>query len=177
MGPVLKILLRFREAFWPGWLTNLCCGTGPVTLYWPALDDGNGHTPAVLAPGDTATTVVVTSLSCDGGIGDSHYHDIEATIGNAKKAIARLEGKKRVRVTSPAGTDVTVSIERRPALEVATLIELLRAYIASDAARLVREGIRLVMLGRRDRLPTDLTKEIASYEAASAASAMAERAE
>src|ERR1700728_695126 len=43
--------------------------------------------------------------------------DIEATIGNAKKAIARLEGKKRVRVTSPAGTDVTVSIERRPALE------------------------------------------------------------
>ena len=44
--------------------------------------------------------------------------DIEATIGNAKKAIARLEGKKRVRVTSPAGTDVTVSIERRPALEV-----------------------------------------------------------
>ena len=44
--------------------------------------------------------------------------DIEATIGNAKKAIARLEGKKRVRVTSPAGTDVVVSIERRPALEV-----------------------------------------------------------
>src|SRR3989440_12917349 len=43
--------------------------------------------------------------------------DIEATIGNAKKAIARLEGKKRVRVTSPAGTDVGVSIERRPALE------------------------------------------------------------
>jgi len=44
--------------------------------------------------------------------------DIEQTIGNAKKAIARLEGKKRVRVTSPAGTDVVVSIERRPALEV-----------------------------------------------------------
>ena len=40
--------------------------------------------------------------------------DIEQTIGNAKKAIARLEGKKRVRVTSPAGTDVVVSIERRP---------------------------------------------------------------
>jgi leucyl aminopeptidase (aminopeptidase T) len=44
--------------------------------------------------------------------------DIEQTIGNAKKAIARLEGMKRVRVTSPAGTDVVVSIERRPALEV-----------------------------------------------------------
>ena len=56
---------------------------------------------------------------------------------------------------------------RRPAPEVATLIELLRAYIASDAARLVREGIRLVMLGRRDRLPADLAAEIADYEAAS----------
>ena len=56
---------------------------------------------------------------------------------------------------------------RRPAAEVATLIELLRAYIASDAARLVRKGVRLVMLGRRDRLPTDLAAEIAAYEAAS----------
>jgi len=56
---------------------------------------------------------------------------------------------------------------RRPAPEVAILIELLRAYIASDAARLVREGIRLVMLGRRDRLPADLAAEIACYEAAS----------
>jgi undecaprenyl diphosphate synthase len=56
---------------------------------------------------------------------------------------------------------------RRPAPEVATLIELLRAYIASDAARLVREGIRLVMLGRRDRLPTDLAADIAAYEAGS----------
>jgi undecaprenyl diphosphate synthase len=56
---------------------------------------------------------------------------------------------------------------RRPAPEVATLIELLRAYMASDAARLVREGVRLEMLGRRDRLPPDLAAEIASYEAAS----------
>jgi len=57
---------------------------------------------------------------------------------------------------------------RRPAAEVATLIELLRSYIASDAAQLVRDGVRLVMLGRRDRLPPDLADEIAHYEAASA---------
>jgi leucyl aminopeptidase (aminopeptidase T) len=44
--------------------------------------------------------------------------DIEATIRNAKAAIALLDGKQRVRVTSPAGTDVIVSIEHRPALEV-----------------------------------------------------------
>ena len=44
--------------------------------------------------------------------------DIELTIGNARTAIAKLEGAQRVRVTAPGGTDVTVSIADRPALEV-----------------------------------------------------------
>ena len=47
MGPVLKILLRFREPFWPRWLTTLGCGTGPVTLYWPVFH-GAASKPAVL---------------------------------------------------------------------------------------------------------------------------------
>ena len=47
MGPVLKLLLHFSEPFWPAWLANLSCGTGPVTLYWPALDGGR-RMPAVL---------------------------------------------------------------------------------------------------------------------------------
>ena len=44
--------------------------------------------------------------------------DIEKTIGNARTAIAKLEGAKQVRVTAPGGTNVVVSIEDRPALEV-----------------------------------------------------------
>lgn len=47
MGPVLKLLLHFREPFWPQWLTNLGCGTGPVTLYWPVFY-GAPDKPAVL---------------------------------------------------------------------------------------------------------------------------------
>ena len=46
MGPVMKLLLHFKQPFWPAWLANLSCATGPVTLYWPALE-GRG-TPAVL---------------------------------------------------------------------------------------------------------------------------------
>jgi leucyl aminopeptidase (aminopeptidase T) len=42
---------------------------------------------------------------------------LEAT-NRARSAMAALEGAKRCRVTSPAGTDVLVSIEGRPALEV-----------------------------------------------------------
>jgi undecaprenyl diphosphate synthase len=57
---------------------------------------------------------------------------------------------------------------RRPAAEVATLMELLAAYLARDGQRLVAEGVRLVMLGRRDRLPAGLAAEVAAFEAMSA---------
>jgi undecaprenyl diphosphate synthase len=57
---------------------------------------------------------------------------------------------------------------RRPAAEVETLMELLRAYLARDGARLVEEGARLEMIGRRDRLPADLAAAVAAIEAASA---------
>lgn len=35
MGPVVKVLLHFKERFWPRWAANIGCGVGPVTLYWP----------------------------------------------------------------------------------------------------------------------------------------------
>lgn len=41
----------------------------------------------------------------------------------AETAMAALEGKKQCRVTSPKGTDVTVTIEGRPALEVTSIKE------------------------------------------------------
>jgi aminopeptidase len=41
----------------------------------------------------------------------------------AKQAMAALEGKKQCRVTSPNGTDVVVTIEGRPALEVTSIKE------------------------------------------------------
>ena len=57
---------------------------------------------------------------------------------------------------------------RRPAAEVETLMELLRSYLAADGARLVEEGARLEMIGRRDRLPRDLALAVAAVETASA---------
>jgi monoamine oxidase len=43
MGPVLKLLLQFRERWWPRRAASIVCGSGPVTLYWPVFhgsDDG-----------------------------------------------------------------------------------------------------------------------------------------
>lgn len=74
------------------------------------------HVPAVKE--SVANQVRIGSIEEGFGRWPISVEDIERTIGNAKKAIALLAGKKRVRVTSAAGTDVEVSIERRPALEV-----------------------------------------------------------
>jgi undecaprenyl diphosphate synthase len=54
---------------------------------------------------------------------------------------------------------------KRPAAEVSALMALLRDYLATDGPRLVREGARLTMIGRRDRLPADLAAAVASIEA------------
>ena len=35
-GAVTKVLLRFDERFWPARMAQVACGTGPMTLYWPA---------------------------------------------------------------------------------------------------------------------------------------------
>jgi leucyl aminopeptidase (aminopeptidase T) len=74
------------------------------------------HVPAVKE--SVANQVRIGSIEEGFGRWPISVADIEATIGNAQRAIALLEGKRRVRVTSPAGTDVEVSIEARPALEV-----------------------------------------------------------
>ncbi|MGI8476797.1 MAG: aminopeptidase [Thermomicrobiales bacterium] len=58
--------------------------------------------------------------SVEEGIGgwDMTEADIRDATARARAAIARLNGQTWCRVTSPAGTDVRVSIEGRPALEV-----------------------------------------------------------
>jgi undecaprenyl diphosphate synthase len=58
---------------------------------------------------------------------------------------------------------------RRPPLEVELLMLLLRKYLRRDLSRLVENGVRLTVIGRRDRLPGDLAQEIARAEAATAA--------
>jgi undecaprenyl diphosphate synthase len=57
---------------------------------------------------------------------------------------------------------------RRPAREVSALMRLLRGYLAVETARLVEQGVRLRMVGRRDRLPAALLRQMEASEAATA---------
>ena len=53
---------------------------------------------------------------------------------------------------------------RRPRDEVAGLMSLLRRYLRAELARLIDNGVRLTVIGRRDRLPDGLADEIAEAE-------------
>lgn len=57
---------------------------------------------------------------------------------------------------------------RRPADEVSELMGLVRAYVESDLERLVREGVRLRVPGRREGLPEDIAEIVARAEARTA---------
>jgi undecaprenyl diphosphate synthase len=55
---------------------------------------------------------------------------------------------------------------RRPRAEVAGLMALLRFYLANEVQSLVKNGVRLTVIGRRDRLPDGIASAIARAEGA-----------
>ena len=57
----------------------------------------------------------------------------------------------------------------RPVVEVSTLLELFDTHLRTQTDRLAREGIRLQVIGRRDRLPLALRGAINAAEARTAA--------
>jgi undecaprenyl diphosphate synthase len=57
---------------------------------------------------------------------------------------------------------------RRPPSEVAALMALFRLYLASETPRMIADGLRLSLIGRRDRLSPELVAEMARAEALTA---------
>lgn len=57
---------------------------------------------------------------------------------------------------------------RRPPAEVDALMRLMAAYLKNETARCVAEGVRLEVIGRRDRLASKLSSAISHAEAATA---------
>ena len=86
---------------------------------------------------------------------------------------AGVEAIRRVVETAPKQGVGTLTLYafssdnwRRPKAEVAALMSLLRFYLASEVESLVRNGVRLTVIGRRDRLPAGIAEAIGRAEAA-----------
>ena len=94
------------------------------------------------------------------------------------RADGHIAGAEAVRRTVEAAPDLGVTALTlfafssanwaRPHDEVEALMRLFREYLASDGARLVESGVKLVLLGRRDRLPPDLSVAAEALERATA---------
>ena len=57
---------------------------------------------------------------------------------------------------------------RRPDGEVRALMRLFRSYLTAEAAKCAKNGIRIAVIGRRDRLSPGLVRVVESAEAATA---------
>ena len=53
---------------------------------------------------------------------------------------------------------------RRPSREVGLLMRLFRRYLVSEVARCVTNGVRMRIIGRRDRIPAELLRAINNAE-------------
>jgi undecaprenyl diphosphate synthase len=104
--------------------------------------------------------------------------------GNGRWAVARgksrtaghLAGADAVRRTVEAAPGLGVDVLtlyafssdnwRRPPDEVGALMRLLRRYLMAETGRCVENGVRVQVIGRRDRLAPVLVREIESAERA-----------
>src|ERR1700682_562930 len=57
---------------------------------------------------------------------------------------------------------------KRPTAEVQAILQLLHEYLLTETTHCIEEGVRLSIIGRRDRLPATLRQAIADSEAATA---------
>ncbi len=57
---------------------------------------------------------------------------------------------------------------QRPAAEVSALMKLFHRYLASERDRSIENGVRISVIGRRDRLPALLRPAISALETATA---------
>lgn len=86
---------------------------------------------------------------------------------------AGVEALRRVVEAAPALEIGTLTVYafssdnwRRPPEEVSALMSLMRVYLRRETRKLAEKGIRLSLVGRRDRLPTEIVKLAEQSEAA-----------
>jgi undecaprenyl diphosphate synthase len=101
-----------------------------------------------------------------------------ATQRGQDRSAGHLAGADAVRRTVEAAPQCGIEILtlyafssdnwQRPPQEVRTLMKLLRRYLLTESNRCAKEGVRLEVIGRRDRLTPALRTVIASAEALTA---------
>jgi undecaprenyl diphosphate synthase len=131
----------------------------------------------------------ITALAAFPSPRSTRFHVAIIMDGNGRWATARgrprelghRQGALAVRRVVEAAPDAGIEILtlyafssdnwKRPPREVRALMSLFRRYLRSEAAELRDQGVRLQVIGRRDRLPGTVVRAIQEAEAATAGGA------
>ena len=149
-----------------------------------SIDAGNGSDQSSDGSGSIYVNESLTSNAVKGSDRTSPWHVGIIMDGNGRWAqgrrLSRYDGYR-------AGTDsVHEAVEsanelgigvltlyalssdnwRRPAGEIQLLLSLFQWYLQRETSHCVRRGVRVSFIGRRDRFPVSLQREIARSEAA-----------
>lgn len=101
-----------------------------------------------------------------------------ATRGGHPRSTGHREGARAVRTIVEAAPELGVGVLtlyafsadnwRRPPAEVAVLMRLFREYLRAETGRCIENGVRLEIIGRRDRIDHRLRRRIDASERATA---------
>lgn len=154
------------------------------------LQSVQSQSPAVVDR-DDAGSVIGTTVSRDSS-GNERRSGLHVAIimdGNGRWATARglpriaghRAGAKQVRAVVEAAPPLGIGVLtlfafssdnwQRPGDEVKGLMRLFEKYLASERPRCIANGVRLSVMGRRDRLPSAVLSAIRATEEATAAGA------
>ena len=101
-----------------------------------------------------------------------------ATSRGRPRTAGHVEGVEAVRRAVEAARDLGVGTLtlfafssdnwKRPDMEVRALMRLFRSYLMAESAKCAENGVRISVIGRRDRLPSGLVRVIEEAERATA---------
>ena len=86
----------------------------------------------------------------------------------AQAARAVIEAAPRLGIHTLTLFALSSANWKRPAAEVTGILRILHEYLLTETSHCIDEGMRLSIIGRRDRLPATLRQAIADSEAATA---------
>jgi undecaprenyl diphosphate synthase len=126
--------------------------------------------PAVLPAIDQAPKLHVAIIS-DGNGRWASSRGLPRSAGHragAERARQIIQAAPRMGIHTLTLFALSSANWKRPAAEVNAILRLLHEYLMTETTHCINEGMRLSIIGRRDRLPATLRQVISDAEAATA---------
>ena len=128
------------------------------------------RTPTI-RPGQPSSRALHVAIISDGNGRWATSRGLPRSAGHragAQAARRIIEAAPRLGIHTLTLFALSAANWKRPAAEVTGILRLLHEYLLTETSHCIEEGVRLSLIGRRDRLPPALRQTVADSEAATA---------